>query len=447
MMQVTKKIEVKAVSLNGIGQGIVYYKNKLLEVPYLLQDEEALIEYQEGLKYNNTRIIKLLKQNPSRIKPSCGIYEKCGGCHLLHMHYQAQLAFKANYVLECYKKEKIPFQINEIISTEKRIRYRNKMQVAFQQKNGKIIYGFYEEGSHRIIPLDDCLVQTSIQLEIVKYIHQLMIKMRITPYDEDRRTGTIRFVLLKEGFQTGQVMVVLVTNSEQFPGRKEFIKALVDKFSNIKTIVQNVNSRKTSIILGDQEQVLYGTGFIEEELCGLIFRISSKSFFQINPEQTQKLYHKVMKMASFTGNEIIIDAYSGVGTIGMILSKNVKQVISVENNKQAVQNAIINAKINKMNNVHFICDDATKFIEELVRENQKIDAVIMDPPRSGSTELFLNSLLKLRPKKIIYVSCEAETQARDMKTLLKAYQIKESAIVDMFVGTYHVENIVLLSLK
>lgn len=446
-MQKPKKIEVKCSELDNSGQGIVYIgKNKVL-VPNLLPKETALIEYNEQNKFLKAKVLKVIKPSPIRQSSNCGIYEKCGSCQILHLKYKNQIEFKKDYVQNCFKQENIKFKINQIIEATTLTNYRNKMQVAFKYKDNKIIYGFYEEGTHRIIPLDECLVQTDVQLKIVKQIQRLMTKMRIAPYDEDKRTGIIRFALIKQGFTTNEIMVVIVTNSEFFPGRNEFVKLLTKECSEITTIVQNINSRKTSIILGDNEKVLYGKGYIEDYLCRIKFKITSKSFFQINPKQTEKLYNKVVEMANFNGNEKIIDAYSGVGTIGIILSKYVEHVLSVESNKQAVQAAISNAKNNNIKNVRFICDDATNFIENIAKDREKIDAVVLDPPRSGSTEKFLKSILKLKPKKVIYVSCEASTLARDLKLLVSDYDIVDSAIVDLFVGTFHIETIVLLTLK
>ena len=271
--------------------------------------------------------------------------------------------------------------------------------------------------------------------------------MRIPAYNEDKRTGLIRFALIKESFSNGDILVVIVTSSNVFPGRGDFVNRLREKFPEIKTIVQNINSRQTSIILGDQERVLYGRGYIEDSLMDLKFKISSKTFYQINPEQTINLYSKAIEYGNFEKTDTIIDAYCGVGTIGMLASKNVGAVIGVESNKQSVNNAIINARENNINNIKFICDDATNYLHKLAKENIKIDGLIMDPPRSGSTDVFLESVLKLKPRKVVYVSCNPKTLARDLKVLLKGYKITKLALVDMFVGTFHIESVVLLEQK
>lgn len=439
------KTEAKCIGINDFGQGLIKVGGDLYPVSNLLPKEVGLVEIDTENRTGKARLLKLLKTDASRQNPQCSIYDKCGSCQLLHMNYETQIRYKYDYVMNAFKEEKVPCNIDEIVRAENPLGYRNKMQVAFRYREGKVICGFYEEETHYIIPLSSCPVQTGIQNEIAKYVQTLMTKMKIVPYNEDRRTGIIRFVLIKEGFQSKQVLVVIVTNGELFPGRNEFVKQLKNRFPEITSIIQNYNSRQTSIILGDQERVLYGPGYIEDSLLGLKFKISSKTFFQINPAQTEKLYSKVREFADFHQTETIIDAYCGVGTIGMVLSHDVKQVIGVESNRQSVQNANANMKDNKISNMKFFNEDATEFLGKLAKDGEKIDAVIMDPPRSGSTEKFLNSILRLSPQKIIYVSCEAKTLARDLKSLIGNYKITKTAIVDMFPGTYHVECVALMS--
>lgn len=446
-MEKIKKINVKCIKLNEQGLGIVSDNKTTYEVKNILPKEEGIMEINYSDKFVKTKMVKLTKTSSDRSDVKCGIYNRCGSCHLLHMNYNAQIEFKKNYVLNCFKQEKIRFKIDEVIKAEKLTEYRNKLQVAFKMVNGKIISGFYEEGTHKIIPMETCLVHSEKQLKIVNEVRKIMTKLRITPYDEDRRTGCIRFLLLREALLNEQMLVTIVTSSEIFPGRNEFIKQLVSSCPYITTIVQNINPRKTSIVLGEQERVLYGKGFIEEYLCGIKFKLSSKSFFQINPYQTEKLYNKVKEFAGFTGDETIIDAYCGVGTIGSILASGVKQVIGIESNRQAYNNAILNARDNKIKNIKFFNADATEFIYGFAKENIKIDAVIMDPPRTGSTEKFINTVLNLSPKKVIYVSCEAQTLARDLKLFIPKYNIEKTAICDLFVGTYHIEAVCLLTLK
>ncbi|MCK9470636.1 MAG: 23S rRNA (uracil(1939)-C(5))-methyltransferase RlmD [Bacilli bacterium] len=439
-----KRINVVCSGLNDVGSGLFRVGKKVYSAPNLLPGEEAIVEVEFEKKFNNARVVKILKPSKNRIQPKCDIFEKCGGCQLLHMNNNAQKDFKINSVKDAFKEYNLKKDIDEYISASKIYQYRNKMQVAYRYINNKLVYGFYEEGSHRIIPLNKCIVQSEIQNKIARFILELMIKMKITAYNEDKRTGLLRFVLIKESFKTKEILVVLVTSSNVFGGRNEFVREIRNKFPEVTSIVQNINTRKTSIILGDEERVLYGKGYIEDTILDLKFKISSKTFYQINPEQTIKLYSKAIEYANFKDTDKVIDAYCGVGTIGMMLSKHVREIIGVESNKQSVNNAIINAKENNINNIKFVCDDATNYIFSLAKEQVKIDGLIMDPPRSGSTEVFLESVLKLKPKKIVYVSCNPTTLARDLKVLVKDYEIKKLALVDMFVNTFHIESVVLL---
>lgn len=377
----------------------------------------------------------------------CKYSNKCGNCQLLNKEYSETLEYKKNLVNSFLIKCKIKGRIKEVVPSDKKFEYRNKMIISFRQINGKVVSGFYEENSHKVVDIDECMMHTPLQNKIAKGIKKIISDLKIKPYDEDRKLGLIRYVLIREAFFKEEILITVVTASDIFPARSEFVKRVRELSPNIKTIVQNINPRKTSIVLGEKERVLFGTGTISDTMCGLTFNITSKSFYQINPHQTIKLYQKVKEFAKLEKREVIIDAYSGVGTIGMILSDQVKKVISVENNKQAVNIAYKNAAINKINNIDLICDDATKFIVNLSREHIKVDTIIMDPPRSGSTVEFLNSVLKLKPKKIIYVSCNPETLARDLILLTKNYDIDNLISFDMFCWTNHVETIALLKEK
>lgn len=376
----------------------------------------------------------------------CNISRKCGSCQLIDKTYDETLKIKLNNVNNLFKQNKINYQIKEINPSPNITKYRNKMIVGFRYINNEIIAGFYEENSHKVIALDYCLMHSDIQNKIVSETVKIMKQLKLRPYDEDKKTGLIRYLLIKEGFKTKEIMVVIVTGQEVFPGSNEFCKRIRAIDNNIKTIIQNINTRKTSVVLGDKEKILFGPGQISDYLCNLRFNITSKSFFQVNPLQAEKLYQKVKDYADFKGNEVIIDAYSGVGTIGMFLSDKVNKVISVENNKQAHIAAITNAKNNKIKNVLFYNDDATDFINQLASQREKIDVVIMDPPRTGSTEQFINSCIKLNPKKIVYVSCGPDTLARDLQLFYKnKYTVTKGSCFDMFCFSEHIETVVLLT--
>ncbi len=374
---------------------------------------------------------------------ACPVYKKCGGCQLLNMEYQAQLNFKRGQVAKLLK----PYgKIEEMIGMEQPAHYRHKVHAVFgRDKKGNIVSGIYKEGTHQIVSVEECLLENEKADAIIQTIRKLLKSFKIKTYDEDTGYGLLRHVLVRVGYQTGQIMVVLVLGSPIMPSKNNFVKALRREHPEITTVVVNVNEKRTSMVLGDKEQVIYGPGYIEDELCGMTFKISPKSFYQVNPGMAQKLYEKAMKYAGISGREIVLDAYCGTGTIGMVAAVKSKKVIGVELNKDAVKDAITGAKKNKLSNIRFYQADAGDFMEEMAESKEKVDVVFMDPPRSGSSEKFLTSLVKLKPEKVIYISCNPETLARDLEFLCKkGYQMKKGAAVDMFPFTDEIEAVVQL---
>jgi len=376
----------------------------------------------------------------------CPLYKKCGGCQLQNLSYAEQLGFKQR------KTERLLGEfgrVEPIIGMDEPYHYRNKVQAAFATaRNGKIISGVYQSGTHSIVCVDSCLTEDRKADEIIVSVRNMLRSFKIQPYDERSGSGTLRHVLVKRGFKTNQIMVVLVTAGPIFPAKNNFVKALRKEHPDITTIVHNINPYQTSLVLGERENVLYGTGKIEDELCGLTFRISPRSFYQINPVQTEVLYNTAMEYADMSGREKVIDAYCGIGTIGLVASKRAGEVIGVELNRDAVHDAISNAKRNGIKNVRFFCDDAGEFMLGMAQDGEKADIVFMDPPRAGSDECFLSSLVTLAPKKIVYISCNPETQQRDLRFLTKrGYKVEKIQPVDMFPHTNHVETVVLLSHK
>lgn len=382
----------------------------------------------------------------------CPVHKKCGGCRYQGVPYEEQLKIKEKMVGKLMGKY---CKIHPIVGMENPTHYRNKVHAVFDRdRKGNIISGVYREGTHQVIPVESCMIEDELADEIIGTIRKLAKSFKIKTYDEDTGYGLLRHVLVKRGFATGQIMVVIITGSPVFPSRNNFVKALLKEHPQITTIIHNINDKRTSMVLGEREKVLYGKGYIEDILCGKKFRISAKSFYQVNPVQTEVLYKKAIEAAGFTGKEYVIDAYCGIGTIGMIASDYVDEVIGVELNRDAVRDAIGNAKANNIKNIRFVCDDAGKFMVKLAAAAQRDksvrlpDVVLMDPPRSGSDEAFLSSLVKMNPKTVVYVSCSPVTLERDVKWLeKKGYKAKGVWPVDMFPATEHVESIVLLSHK
>ena len=370
----------------------------------------------------------------------CNISKKCGGCQFQGIPYKEQLKKKQKKeqsLLGAYGK------VCSIIGMENPYYYRNKVHAVFDRdRKGNIISGIYEEGTHRVVPVENCLIEDEKSQEIIRTIRGMLKSFKIRTYDEDTGYGLLRHVLIRRGFESGEIMVVLVTASPVFPSKNNFVKALREKHPEITTIVQNINGRGTSMVLGEKEHVLYGKGYIVDTLCGCSFRISSRSFYQVNPVQTEKLYTKALELAGLTGKETVVDAYCGIGTIGIIASKKAQNVIGVELNQDAVRDAINNAKMNQISNIRFFCNDAGRFLVNMAEAGEKADVVIMDPPRSGSTEEFMDSIAKMGAKKVVYVSCNPETLARNLAYMKKlGYKAKEAVGFDMFPATEHVETI------
>lgn len=382
------------------------------------------------------------KKNPNII---CPIYHKCGGCQLQNLSYPEQLRFKQKKVEELiggYGK------VEPIIGMKEPLHYRNKIHSTFDRTKKGIISGVYEEGTHNVINVDTCYIQDQRADAIIRSIRDLLVSFKIKTYDEDTGYGLFRHVLIRTGYHSGEIMVVLVLGSPILPSKNNFVKALRKLHPEITTIVLNVNNKRTSMILGEKETVLYGKGYIEDTLCEKVFRISPKSFYQVNPVQTELLYNTAIEYAGLTGKETIVDAYCGIGTIGIIASNRAKEVISVEQNADAVRDARTNAKRNHISNIQFFHNDAGQFMIGMAEQNVEVDVVFMDPPRAGSDEAFLSSVVRLTPKKVVYISCSPETLARDLNYLTKnGYQVKKMRPVDMFPFTSHVESIVLLSRK
>ena len=377
-------------------------------------------------------------------KPICKYAKKCGGCQLLNLSYEEQLRHKQIKVIRLLGKF---CRVNEIIGMDDPYHYRNKAQYAFGTAHGgKTVAGVYQSSSHRIVDIDTCMLTDPQADAIAATVKALIKSFKLKPYNEDTKQGFLRHILVKTAFKSGEVMVVLVTGTPVFPSKRSFVNALVGRHPEITTVIQNINNKSTSMVLGDRSEVLYGDGKITEELCGYKFRISPKAFYQINPAGTEILYNKALEFADFKGNENIIDAYCGTGTIGIIASSRVKSVTGVEINKDAVKDAKENARLNGIGNIKFFAADAGKFMTDLAQKGEKIDAVIMDPARAGSDIPFLSSLVRLSPKKIVYVSCNPETLARDLMYLSKnGYKVRKIQPVDMFPHTDHIECVTLLT--
>ena len=375
--------------------------------------------------------------------PPCPNYKSCGGCQLQRLPYPEQLRRKQGRVISLLGEFG---HVEEIVGMTDPTHYRNKVTAAFAlDRNRRVVSGIYQPNSHKVVPVDDCLIEDVTADRIIADIRNMLRDFKILVFDERSGKGWLRHVLVRRGFATGQTLVVLVAVSPIFPTQKPFVKKLLEKHPEISSVVLNVNDRFTPVVLGDREKVLYGPGCIEDVLCAHRFRISPRSFYQINPVQTEVLYQTAVDFAALTGKETVLDAYCGIGTIGITASEKAKQIVGVELNRDAVRDAIANAKLNGLKNCWFTAGDAGEYMERMVQDGHRPDVVFLDPPRAGSDERFLRSLTTAAPDRVVYVSCDPETLARDLRMLTGGgYRVRRIQPVDMFPWTEHVECVVKL---
>ena len=445
-----KKYRVGCKGLDEYARGKVVFNNCPFAVPYFLPGEKGDIELVFRMSETSAKLVSIDTPSEDRVETGCPVYETCGGCQMMHMKYEKQLEWKQSRIEELFAKEKEEGKIAPIIPMEHPWNYRHKIYASFSTtKKGELLAGIYEENSHKVVQTQSCRIQNELANQMIAEIVSLMKKTGTTAYNEDKKKGIIRHVYIRVGEKTGQVMLVIVTGSVEFPAKNVFVEQLTKKFKQITTIIQNINNARTSMILGKKETVLYGTGTIEDELCGLTFEISSSSFYQVNPIQTEKLYETAIAFAGLTGEETVLDTYCGIGTISLVAAKQAKEVIGVEVNDVAWRDAKKNAKKNGCGNVKFVSDDASDYMVRLAKGEVKLErkpnVVFMDPPRSGSDPKFLNAVAQLAPEKIVYISCNPVTQKVDADILKKkGYQIEKIQAVDCFCHTYHVECIIMM---
>ena len=376
----------------------------------------------------------------------CPVSRKCGACQMIDVPYEEQLKIKHARVQELLA----PYcTVESFIGMDEPEHYRCKVHAVFtHDRKGNPLSGIYREGTHDVVPVEECLLEDQKADDIIRTIRGMLKSFKIKTFDEDNGYGLIRHVLIRVGHISGQIMVVLVLTSPILPSKNNFVKALREKHPEITTIVLNVNDKQTNMILGDREKAIYGPGYIFDTMCGMEFKISPKSFYQVNPVQTEKLYQKAIELAGLSGKERVLDCYCGVGTIGIIASPFAKEVIGVELNHDAVQDAIGNARRNKIDNITFYENDASRFMLQVADAGEKVDVVFMDPPRSGSTPVFLQAMFRLNPKTVVYISCSPDSLANDLELITKhGYEVQHAIPVDMFPFTRSVETIVLLQKK
>ena len=455
MVEKNKEYIFDIISQGYEGEGIAKIDNKYpIFIEGALKGEKVkvrIVKVNKNFAYG--KLMEVLEASEERVNPPCAIYKRCGGCKLQHASYKAQLDFKWDRVKDCVSKigKLDPSIVKYPLGMEEPWRYRNKVQLPIGLINGEVKIGFFAPRSHDIIDMESCLIQDEIGDKVVKLTREWIEKFNIRPYNVDGEydeKGIVRHIMIRRGFTTNEVMVVLVTNGEKLPHKEEFVYLMVKNIPGIKSVIQNINSKKTNVILGLESKTLWGEDTISDYIGDFRFNISPLSFFQVNPTQTEVLYGKALEYANLTGNEEVFDAYCGTGTITLFLSQKAKKVYGVEIIPQAIDNAWINAKENKVENVEFFVGESEVVIPDLINKGVKADVVVVDPPRKGCDKKLLDAITNIDAKKIVYVSCDPSTLGRDLQVLEKnGYKTLEVQPVDMFPNTSHVENVAKLIKK
>ncbi|BDC00653.1 23S rRNA (uracil(1939)-C(5))-methyltransferase RlmD [Clostridium perfringens] len=455
MVEKNKEYIFDIISQGYEGEGIAKIDNKYpIFIEGALKGEKVkvrIVKVNKNFAYG--KLMEVLEASEERVNPPCAIYKRCGGCKLQHASYKAQLDFKWDRVKDCVSKigKLNPSIVKYPLGMEEPWRYRNKVQLPIGLINGEVKIGFFAPRSHDIIDMESCLIQDEIGDKVVKLTREWIEKFNIRPYNVDGEydeKGILRHIMIRRGFTTNEVMIVLVTNGEKLPHKEEFVDLMVKNIPGIKSVIQNINSKKINVILGLESKTLWGEDTISDYIGDFRFNISPLSFFQVNPIQTEVLYGKALEYANLTGNEEVFDAYCGTGTITLFLSQKAKKVYGVEIIPQAIDNAWINAKENKVENVEFFVGESEVVIPDLINKGVKADVVVVDPPRKGCDKKLLDAITNIDAKKIVYVSCDPSTLGRDLKVLEEnGYKTLEVQPVDMFPNTSHVETVVSLRRK
>ena len=450
-VQKNEYIDVIFEDLTHDGAGVAKVEGYPLFVPNGLPGEKAKIKVIKVNKgYGFGRLMEITEASPYRVEPECPIYKECGGCQLQHMSYEGQLKAKEKQVSGVLQRigklENV--KVHPVIGMENPWRYRNKAQVPIGENEGGLIGGFYQQRSHQIIDMKACIIQQEKNDEVVKKVKEICNINGVRAYDEQKHKGELRHIMARYGLKSGEVMVVLVTRTNELTGKKKIIEEIVKRIPGVKSIVQNINSKKTNVIFGDETKVLWGEEVIYDSIGDIKFAISARSFYQVNPEQTKVLYDKALEYADLTGEENVIDAYCGIGTISLFLAQKARKVYGVEIVPEAIEDAKKNAELNGISNVEFAVGEAETVIPEWYENGVVADVLVVDPPRKGCDEKLLQTIINMKPKKVVYVSCNPATLARDLRVLEDGgYQTVEVQPVDMFPQTTHVECVSQIVLK
>ncbi len=429
------------------GFGIAKPEGYVLFIPGTVAGEEAeVLVVKAGKTFGYAKVLKLLKTSPHRVEPECPLGNRCGGCAFWHLSYEEELRLKAARVqAQIQRIGGLDLQCQPPIGAPTPFGYRNKAQFPIRQVKGKPCAGFYAAGSHGIVSGAPCAIQPPIFNEILQWVLAYMEDHRIPAYEEERYTGLVRHLYLRRGEATEEILACLIVNAKDFPAKKAFAEALATAFPAIRTVAINYNDRNTNVVLGKVTETVYGPGYIEDLLLGKRYRIAPQSFYQVNRTQTEVLYQKAIELAALSGQERVLDLYCGIGTIGLSLADRCKELVGVEIVPQAIENAKCNAERNGVQNAAFFCADAKEAAARFAAEGKHFDVIIVDPPRKGCDRQTLDAIARMAPERLVYVSCNPATLARDLKILKElGFEAKSATPVDLFPRTHHVETVALL---
>lgn len=451
MVEKNKEYIVDIIDNGFEGEGIAKIEGFTIFIPNAIKGEKVkilIVKVLKSLAFG--KVIDIIEKSDKRVKCDCKTYKRCGGCNMRHIEYEETLIIKRNSVQALVNKTlKNKVQVKNTIGMENPLHYRNKAQYPIgMNKENKPVIGVFARRSHEIIPINNCLIQKPISEQIAKFILEYITKNNISIYDEKSGKGIFRHLVIKVGVKTNEIMCILVINAHSFKNENKLVEELVKNFPNIKTIVKNINTKNTNVIMGKENIVLYGDGYIKDILGDYTFKISPQSFYQVNPLQAEKLYNLGVEAAKITKNDIVFDLYCGIGTISLFMAKYAKKVYGVEIVEQAIKDAKENAKTNNIENTEFIAGDTEIILDDLIN-NKKIipDVVMVDPPRKGLDNRTIENINKIKPNRVIYISCNPATLIRDLAKFEENYEIKSIQPVDMFPFSSHVECCSVLSLK
>lgn len=443
-------LKIKRLGING--EGIGYYKRLIVFVPNALPTEEVQVRITKSSeKFAEGELIKIVKKSKNRVVPPCPVYDTCGGCQLQHLSYEKQLEFKVSLLRQALEKFKpAGYKNYKILSTlgmKTPWQYRNKAQFQLRKnpQTQKAEAGLYQPNSHQLVPIDNCLVQEETTQKVMNKVVELINKYNVPIYDERSNSGILRTIMVRIGIKTGEVQVVLISHTKKIPGINPLLRDIREQLPEVVSVMQNIQSKKTSLVMGDETLLLYGKEAIEEQVNEVKFKLSARSFFQLNPQQTEVLYNEAIKALDPQSHEKIVDAYCGVGTIGLSFAKQVAEVRGMDSIPQAIDNARENAKELGVTNTHYEAGTAEEVLPKWLKAGFKPDAIVVDPPRTGLDPKLKQAILKATPQKLIYISCNVSTLARDLVELTKLYQVDYLQSVDMFPQTARCEVVVKLS--